>query len=230
MYIFNLKELNETYNIENLSHMHPDESIKEWPVVGDKIYEVLVELTENQEKFVEDYRTQLLAVGEFVLNTITSAGKSVLLFFGAMLISGFLLVFTSQRQSLGLEIGDRLAGEDGKSLASLIEKTIRSVVTGVLGVAIIQALLAGIGFFIMGIPFAGIWTIAALFLAMIQIGVGPVAIGAIIYAFAYQDTTPAVIFLIWNLIVMVSDNVLKPFLMGRGLDVPLLIIFMIQPL
>ena len=93
--IDNLKELNETYNIENLSHMHPDESIKEWPVVGDKIYVALVELTQNQEKFLEHYKPQLLAIGEFVLNTITSAGKSVLLFFGAMLISGFLLVFTS---------------------------------------------------------------------------------------------------------------------------------------
>ncbi len=224
--IDNLKELSETFSIENISHMQPDESIKEWPVVGDKIYGGLVELTQNQEKFIEHYKPQLLAVGEFMLNTITSAGKSVLLFFGAMLISGFLLVFTSQRQSLGLEIGNRLAGEDGKNLASLIEKTIRSVVTGVLGVAVIQAILAGIGFFIMGIPFAGLWTVAALFLAMMQIGVGPVAIGAIVYAFAYQDTTPAIIFLVWNLFVMVSDNILKPFLMGRGLDVPLLIIFM----
>jgi len=223
--IKNLKEVSTNIHPDQLKQLQPSENIKAWPFIGNDVYELLNELSEDREAFVENHKDKLLLIGEWLLKTMTSAGKTVLLFFGAILISGFMLVFTDKRQSLGMQIGARVAGEDGRGFASLIENTIRSVVTGVLGVAVIQALLAGIGFFVMGIPFAGLWTILALLLAMIQVGVGPIAIGAVIYGFTAHDTTPAVVFLIWNIIVMISDNVLKPVLMGRGLGIPMLIIF-----
>lgn len=223
--IKNLNEVSANIHPDQLKQLEPSENIKSWPLIGNDVYELLSELARDKEAFIEHHKDKLIVVGEWLLKTMTSAGKTVLLFFGAMLISGFMLVFTDKRQSLGNKIGQRIAGDEGRGFATLIENTIRSVVTGVLGVAVIQALLAGIGFFVMGIPFAGLWTILALLLAMIQVGVGPIAIGAVIYAFSTHDTTPAVIFLIWNILVMISDNVLKPLLMGRGLGVPMLVIF-----
>lgn len=224
--IKNLSEVKDSLTPEAVAQMQLDDSIKSLPLVGDEIDGLWNELTQDEEAFIENHKDKIMAVGEFVLTSIASAGKSVLLFFGAMIISGFLLAFTEQRQDLGVRMGIRVAGETGKKIAIQIEKTIRSVVSGVLGVAVVQATLAGIGFFVMGIPFAGIWTIGALFLAMIQVGVGPISLVLIIYAFGNYDTTPAVIFLIYNLLVMISDNILKPILMGRGLDIPMLIVFM----
>ncbi|MFB3077591.1 MAG: AI-2E family transporter, partial [Lysobacterales bacterium] len=104
------------------------------------------------------------------------------------------------------------------------EATVRGVARGVIGVAFIQMLLVGLGLGIAGVPWAGLWTFLALLLAIMQIGVAPIMIGAIIYMFTTADTVPAVLFLIYGVFVSAIDNVLKPLLMGRGLDVPMAII------
>ncbi|MDH3543264.1 MAG: AI-2E family transporter, partial [Desulfobulbaceae bacterium] len=62
--------------------------------------------------------------------------------------------------------------------------------------------------------------------AVVQVGVGPIVIPAIIYVFATGNTLTAVAFLVWGVLIMVLDNVLKPLLMGRGIDVPMLVIFL----
>ena len=119
-----------------------------------------------------------------------------------------------------------LIGEQGKDFTQLAGATIRSVVQGVLGVAIIQALISGLGMLIFDIPAAGLWAIIVLFLAVIQLPpiliLGPVAA----YAFTIMDTTPAVIFLIFCIIVSGSDAFLKPLFLGRGVDVPMLAILL----
>ena len=107
-------------------------------------------------------------------------------------------------------------------LANVAEATIRSVARGVLGVAVIQALLAGLGFMVAGLPGAGIWAVLCLISATVQLGVGPIVIPAIVYMFATGDMLTAIVFLIWNSIIMVLDNILKPLLLGRGVDVPML--------
>jgi predicted PurR-regulated permease PerM len=93
-------------------------------------------------------------------------------------------------------------------------------------VAIIQTLLAGLGFMVIGLPGAGIWAFLCLLSATVQIGVGPIVIPAVIYVFVTGDSTTAVIFMIWNAMVLVLDNVLKPILLGRGVDVPMAVIFL----
>jgi predicted PurR-regulated permease PerM len=104
--------------------------------------------------------------------------------------------------------------------------TIRSVAQGVLGVAIIQAILAGIGLLAIGVPYAGIWTLLVLLLAIMQVPTILVLGPIMLYVFSVEATLPAVLFMIWGLLVGFSDNVLKPLLLGRGLDVPMLVILM----
>ena len=104
--------------------------------------------------------------------------------------------------------------------------TIRSVAQGVLSVAIIQAVLAGIGFLVMGVPYAGILTLLVLLWAIIQLPTLIVLAPVIIYVFSTAATLPAVIFLVWSLLVGLSDNVLKPLLLGRGLDIPMPVILL----
>jgi len=86
--------------------------------------------------------------------------------------------------------------------------------------------MCGLGFFIAGVPFAGLWTVFSLIFAIIQVGAGPVAIPVAIYMFSVADTKTAVVLAIWLAITLVSDNVLKPILLGRGAPAPMLVIFL----
>jgi predicted PurR-regulated permease PerM len=98
------------------------------------------------------------------------------------------------------------------------------VAVGVVGVAVIQSLLLAIGFFAIGLPAAGLWTVVLLLLCIVQVPAVLVTLPIIVYVFAKEATQPAIIFLVWTLIAGLSDNVLKPLLLGRGLEVPMPVI------
>ena len=119
----------------------------------------------------------------------------------------------------------RLTGERGTKAVELAGATVRSVALGILGVALIQTLLAGIGFLAVGVPGAGLWALLVLILAVIQLPtlliLGPI----IVYVFSTSSPVIAVVFAIWSILVGISDAFLKPLLMGRGVDVPMLVIF-----
>ncbi|MCP4264791.1 MAG: AI-2E family transporter, partial [Candidatus Brocadiaceae bacterium] len=95
-----------------------------------------------------------------------------------------------------------------------------------LGVAVIQSRLGGIGRWAIGIPAVSLWALITLFLASLKLPPLLILGHLAIYGFSISDTTPAVIFLIWSIIVSVSDSFLKPMLLGRGVDVPMLIILL----
>ena len=103
--------------------------------------------------------------------------------------------------------------------------TVRSVTTGILGVALIQSLFAGLGFFVVGLPGASLWTLMFLIAAVLQVG-GLMLIPAVIYVLATTGTVKAAFFVVWCIIVAVMDNVLKPLLLGRGVPVPILVVFL----
>ena len=180
----------------------------------------------NFSEALRAVQPQLKAVGLWLVNVAASASIGVLIFFAAFIIAGILLAHSAQGHRLAYDISRRLVGERGDTFADLAEATIRSVARGVLGVAVIQALLAGVGFMAAGVPGAGIWTLLCLMSAVVQLGVGPIVIPAIIYVFATSNPIAATIFLVWNIMIMLVDNILKPLLLGRGVDVPMAVIFL----
>jgi len=95
---------------------------------------------------------------------------------------------------------------------------------GVIGVAALQSFLIGIGLVIAGVPGASLITLAALLLGIIQIGPTPVVIPVIIWAWFAMDTVAALLFTVYIIPVNLIDNVLRPLLMGRGLDTPIVVI------
>jgi len=119
--------------------------------------------------------------------------------------------------------GDRKSGEH---YMDLIAATVRSVANGVIGVAFVQALLVGIGFFAIGMPGAGLAALLAMALGVVQIPVIIVVLPAILYAFAAKTTTVAIIFTVWSILGGLSDAVLKPIMIGHGLEVPMPIILL----
>ena len=162
----------------------------------------------------------------WVIGAAAGVGKGVLLFLVSILIAGAFLVY-GQSGSQALEtVAARILKGDGKQFVDLAGATIRSVAQGVLGVAVIQAILAGIGMMLVGVPYAGLWALLVLLLAIIQLPplvvLGPV----IVYVFSVETTVPAVLFMIWGLIVSASDTFLKPLFLGRGMDIPMLVILL----
>ncbi len=203
----------------------PD-SVREWPLIGEPVARFWDLALSNLAEAIHMIQPQLKAVGLWLVDFAASAGIGLLMFLVAIMIAGYLLAHSTQGHDFAHRVARRLAGEHGDRFAVLAGATIRSVARGVLGVAVIQALLVGVGFMAAGVPGAGIWALLSLISAVVQLGVGPVAIPVIVYVFATADPVIAVVFLVWNALIMVLDNVLKPLLLGRGVDVPMLVIFL----
>jgi predicted PurR-regulated permease PerM len=104
--------------------------------------------------------------------------------------------------------------------------TVRNVAKGVIGVAFIQGIMAGIGLVMAGVPLAGLWALIGMVFCIIQIGMMPVSIGVIIFIWSTADTTTAILLTIWMLFIGIIDNILKPLMMGIGAPAPMLIVFM----
>jgi predicted PurR-regulated permease PerM len=119
----------------------------------------------------------------------------------------------------------KLAGDRGDEFADMTVKTVGSVVKGIIGVALILALLHGIILMLAGIPYAGIWTLLILVLCILQLPVIFVTLPIVVYIFAEMELTPAIIWTVLLLVAGLSDNVLKPLLLGKGAPVPMLVIF-----
>jgi predicted PurR-regulated permease PerM len=125
-----------------------------------------------------------------------------------------------------LALSSSLIGERGNVLVDLAVATIRSVAKGVLGVAIIQAVLAGIGLAVIGVPAPGIWAGLVLILAIIQLPPLIVLAPIAVWVFSVADPVPATIFAVYAFIVSISDSFLKPMFLGRGMEIPMLVILL----
>ena len=169
------------------------ESVKGWPVVGERLDAFWLHASQNLSAAAAKIAPQLKAVGTFLLSTAAGAGFGILQFVIAILIAGVLLARAEAGTRVAYGIAVRLAGEKGADFADLAEATVRSVTRGILGVSLIQTLLAGLGFMAMGIPGAGLWALLCLLLSVVQIGIFPITIPILIYAFATADTIPAVL-------------------------------------
>jgi predicted PurR-regulated permease PerM len=204
----------------------PPESLKSWPGIGNQLFDMWQKASGNLAAFAVEHKEQLIAGVSGFVSGLTNAGLGLFIFLGSIIISGVLLVFAGQGGEAMRRIAVRLMGERGTTVIANAEVTVRNVARGILGVAFIQAFLVGAGFLVAGIPGAGLWALLSFFLAIIQIGVGPVVIGVLIYAFIKMSTLTAVLLTIYCIIPMTVDNVLKPLLLGRKAPAPMLVVFL----
>ncbi len=202
----------------------PPASIKSWPLVGSYISNIWLEASSNIGSVVKQFAPQLKTTATYLLGSVGGGVKAVLMFIISVVIASALLISSAKWVDTIGHIMRRLAGDRGLEITALSTSTIRGVMLGVVGVAIIQSVASAIGMLLAGIPVAGLWAVLVLVCAVIQLPpiliLGPVAA----WYFTVADTTPATIFLIYSLIVSSSDGILKPLLMGRGVDIPMLVI------
>jgi len=204
----------------------PPEGVRDWPLIGEKTYEFWSDASRNLQATLERLRPELRAFGRWTLSALAGLAGTVLQFFISILIAGVLLSTGEKGRAFSVKFATRLAGPPGEDFVRLVVATIRSVFQGVLGIALIQAALSAVGLLLIGVPAAMVWALLVLVLAVMQLPpilvLGPV----MVWAFATQSTTAAIIFLVYGLLVSVSDSFLKPLLLGRGVEVPMLVILL----
>ena len=204
----------------------PTESVKEWPLVGKKIYILWDDATHNLEGTLKKFQPELIEYSKKISSIIMGALGGIFGFVLSLIIAGIFLAKAEISVKAYTAILHRLIGKEAQEWSKLSAMTIRSVAQGILGIAIIQATFSLIGMLFMDVPFAWLWAFVVMFLTIIQLPaliiLGPV----IAYVFSYADPTAATIFAVYTVIVGASDGVLKPLFLGRGVDVPMLVILL----
>jgi len=203
----------------------PPANVENWPIIGASVKSVWELASKDLAQVLRNFAPQIRSVVPGIFSASAQIGLTVLQFVISILVAGALLAKAESVYKVISSLCSRLFGEKGPEFQQLMGATIRSVTTGILGVAVIQTVLAGLGFLVAGLPGAGLWAVVFLIAAVLQLGV-VVLLPAVVYGFAVFTTTKAVIFLIWCIVVATVDNVLKPLLLGRGVAVPMVVVFL----
>jgi predicted PurR-regulated permease PerM len=203
----------------------PPAKVQEWPLIGKGLHRLWHNASVDLDATMGKLAPQLKELAAKLASAVAGVGAAIVQSIFAIIIAGLLMMTSTGGSRAAHDIGRRLAGQDGVEIVDISVDTIRSVVRGVLLVAIIQGLLAAIGLYVASVPAVGLWTLLVMIVAVMQLPpiliLGPIAA----WVFSANDsTTISVGFLIWSLIVSGSDGFLKPIFLGRGVKVPMLVI------
>lgn len=223
--IANFLELKTSFEAGTLKIAPPGQNIKEWPIIGKPLYEFLLMMSTDIEQGVVKYQDQIKEFSSKIMGSILSSGAAFLQFILSVIIAGVLLV-TSGGKAFAMKFLRKIAGNKADEIMTISVSTIFQVVKGILGVAVIQTIIQAFGLFMADIPYAGILTLICLVFSILQIGPIIINIGVIVYLFSTGDSGHAIFWTIFFIISGLSDNVLKPLLLGKGALVPMLIIFL----
>jgi len=206
----------------------PPASLEQIPLVGKKAHATWAQASADTPAFAKQYSPQLASFTKWLLSQAAGMFVAILLVLGAIICAAITLAYVEGARAFTLSTLARVTGsrERGEHYMNVIGATVRSVANGVLGVAFVQALLCGIGFFAIGVPGAGVLSLIVMVLGTFQVPVVIVVLPIIIWAFSAKTMTVAIIFMVWEIVSSLSDAVLKPLLIGHGLEVPMPIILL----
>jgi predicted PurR-regulated permease PerM len=224
--IDSVRTLSERFDLSMLAPPPPPEAVKSWPIIGDSIYEFWGLASTNLQAALADLAPYLKPFGSSLLQVAANAGTGAIKFFIAIIVAGFLYSPAPALLNVIRMFSRRLSSHRGEEFVQLAGATIRAVSRGVIGISALQALLAGVGLIAAGIHGVSLITSAVLILGIIQIGPSVVLIPLIIWSWTMMETTTAtaLLFTAYMLPVSLLDNVLRPLVMGHGLETPILVI------
>jgi predicted PurR-regulated permease PerM len=203
----------------------PAPSVAGWPLIGKAISKQWLLASQDLEAIIITYREPLSKLGMTILGGLGGFGSSFILFFLSLIIAGAFLIKAAALADFVRKLIHRLAGEKSDEIMHIAGVSIKNVAKGILGVAFFQFIAAGTVFMLAKVPFAGLWALAVLVLAILQLPSVIVILPVIIYLFSVKALLSAILWAIALVVIGVSDNVLKPLLMGKGSPVPMLVIF-----
>ena len=204
----------------------PPEFVEKIPIVGEKTANLWREYADKgSEELAEIVRPYASRVATWFVAEVGNFGLVTLQFLLTVVISAILYMIGEDAARWVRRFGRRLAGERGEQVVRLAGLAIRGVALGVVVTAFVQSVLGGIGLAIAGVPFAAVLTALMFMLALAQIGAVPVLLGGLAWLWWKDETGWFVALLIWTIVVGSLDNILRPVLIKRGADLPLLLIF-----
>jgi len=205
----------------------PSDKVASWPVVGKRVHALWSQAHDDLPAVVKSMQPKIGDLASKALGIVAGLGGSLLMFVFSFIVAGIMMAWGESGAQAMLEIFERVAGlARGKEFTALSTATVRAVASGVIGIACIQALLIGVSLLIAGVPFAGVLAVIVLVLGIAQLPALLVTLPAIgwIWASGEYATVPAVAYSVLLFVAGFADNVLKPIMLGRGVDAPMPVI------
>lgn len=202
----------------------PPESIRDWPLIGQRLHDLWTHAAEDVRPLLTGHVQQIASVGRWVGRIAAGVTLEILQFAAAVVVAGVLLAYAETLTGVARGLADRAADTRGVRFLDIAGSTIRNVSQGVIGIALLQSALLGIGMLVAEVPFAGALTFACLVLAIVQVGPNIVMIPVVIWAWFSLPTLTAAIFTAYTAPLLLVDNVLRPIVMARGLQTPMVVI------
>jgi predicted PurR-regulated permease PerM len=222
--IDSLRVISERLDFSSLAIPPPSQSVKDWPLIGDPIYQFWDLASTNFKAALAKILPQLKPLGSSLLRVGADTGIGMIKFLASIVVAGFLFSPAPALTDAVKSFSRRLNPERGEEFVVQAAATIRAVSRGVIGISVLQALLAGLGLMAAGIPQASLIAFAVLILGIIQIGPTIVIVPVIIWGWTAMETGSALLFTAYMIPVNLIDNILRPIVMGRGLKTPMLVI------
>jgi len=207
----------------------PPDGVANWPLVGGKVHAAWTKAHTDLPGFIQSKQPQIGEIAKVALAVVGSIGGGLLQFLVSLIVAGIIMAFGESGASASTRIFQRFSGvERGREFTTLATATIRAVAQGVIGVAFIQAIAVGLCLLIAGVPWAGVLAAIVLVLAIAQLPATLVTLPAIAWIWMRGDfgTGEAVLYTILLVVSGLVDNVLKPLMLGRGVDAPMPVILL----
>ena len=224
-----IHDIYTAFDSQSVTVRPPAPEVADWPLIGEKVHALWSTAAEDMPALLDRMQPQLANITRQVLAAAANTAGGVLTFLFALVAAGIMMAYGESGAAAMRRITCRLTGDEkGPKLFRLTTATVRSVAAGVIGVAVIQALLLGIGFILAGVPAAGILALVVLLVGILQLPALLVSLPVVAWLWMSGDasTTSNIIFTIYLLVAGAADNVLKPLLLGRGVDAPMPVILL----
>jgi len=203
----------------------PPAGVKDWPIIGTQLYALWDQASTNLRTLLQSVAPHLKPVAGTMLGLAGDAGVGTLKFLIAVALTGFLFPAGPRLVAAGRSFLSRVVAGRSEDFMALAGATIRSVAQGVIGIAVAQALVIGMILKLADVPRAGLLAFAVMMLGILQIGSAVIVIPVLIWLWATRDFGTALLITVFLVPASLADNVLKPIVMGRGLNTPALVIF-----
>ncbi len=196
------------------------------PVIGQKTAEYWQSVAHDSAKLFQSLKRFIEPVGTWLFKLGLLLGRGLLQIALSILVA-FFLFRDGLRAAEWLQTSvERIGGESGKHLLNVAGRTVRGVVYGILGTALVQAVAAGIGFTIAGVPGAGLLTLLTFFMAIVPMGPPLVWFPAALWLFHQGWTGWGIFMLVWGVGVSSIDNLVRPWLISQGSNLPFILVFL----
>ena len=216
--------LEQAVENDTLTIPAPSEKVKSWPVIGERVFEAQTDAHDNVREFLSEHGDQIRKLARGAIGTSTQLLLSIGEFALSLIFTSVFLLYAVPLGNTVKQVVGRINARNGSRFLAIAITTTRNVSKAVVGIALVQTMLGAVGFFLVGLPFAALWTVVLFAFALVTVPIF-VILPAIIYVWSISSTTTALLFTVYMVPVMLLDNIFRPVIAAKGLQTPMIVIF-----